>query len=116
MASHLLFDLKVMDEARHESFTGVHNRWILENLSWVTSNGNGGRKPTVTVRIPLIPGINADEENLAAVVRFLAGLDVPPKVDLLPYHRMGVGKYDRIGLEYQLSQVTPPPKEVVFVF
>ncbi len=113
LASHLLFDLKLMDEERHEAFTGVHNRWILENLRWVTRNGGAGRMPSVTVRIPLIPGVNDDEENLRAVTRFLNELDSPPEVDLLPYHRLGVGKYDRIGREYQLSEAVPPPDHVI---
>jgi pyruvate formate lyase activating enzyme len=113
LASHLLFDLKLMDENRHEAFTGVHNRWILENLRWVGGNGGPERRPSFTVRIPLIPGVNDDEENLRAVVRFLNELDVSPEVDLLPYHRLGVGKYDRIGREYRLSDVAPPPDHVV---
>jgi pyruvate formate lyase activating enzyme len=113
LASHLLFDLKLMDEDRHEAFAGVNNRWILENLRWATGNGRPGKRPSVTVRIPLIPGVNDDEENLRAVVRFLNDLKVPPDVDLLPYHRLGVGKYDRIGREYQLSQVVPPADHVI---
>lgn len=104
LASGLLFDLKVMDEARHESFTGVGNRWILGNLRWVAKNGSA-----LTVRIPLIPGINDDEENLKATGAFLAGLDSPPPVDILPYHLLGVDKYGRLEREYALTG-TPPPK------
>jgi pyruvate formate lyase activating enzyme len=112
-ASHLLFDLKIMDEEKHEAFTGTHNRWILENLAWVSGNGRPGDSPSVTVRIPLIPGINDDEENLRAVVDFLTGLDAPPPVDILPYHRMGVDKYRRVGREYELPDVDPPPEHVI---
>jgi pyruvate formate lyase activating enzyme len=109
MASHLLFDLKLMDEERHERFTGVHNRWILENLRWA------GRqtRPSLTVRIPLIPGVNDDEENLRASARFLARLEVTPKVDVLPYHRLGVDKYGRMGRRYVLADVAPPKEEAV---
>lgn len=113
LASHLLFDLKLMDEDRHEAFTGVHNRWILENLAWVSLNGLPGKKPSVTVRIPLIPGVNDDAENLQKVVCFLTGLDVPPPVDILPYHQLGVDKYRRVGRQYHLSGVTPPPDHVI---
>jgi len=112
LASHLLFDLKVMDEARHEAFTGVHNRWILENLRWAAAaSANGG--PTVLVRIPLIPGINADEENLRATAAFLLGLEKVPPVDLLPYHRLGVDKYGRLGKAYGLEGARPPQDEII---
>jgi pyruvate formate lyase activating enzyme len=115
LASHLLFDLKVMDEGRHEAYTGVHNRWILENLRWAGDGfGNNDESgPILTVRIPLIPGVNDDRENLLATAGFVAGLRVKPSVDVLPYHRLGVDKYDRMGREYQLSEVTPPPENAV---
>jgi pyruvate formate lyase activating enzyme len=107
LASGLLFDLKVMDEARHEAFTGVHNRWILENLRWAAASaGDGGAD--LTVRIPLIPGVNDDDESLESMAAFLSGLAPLPPVDLLPYHRLGVDKYERSGREYFLGMTKPP--------
>jgi pyruvate formate lyase activating enzyme len=111
-ARYLLFDLKLMDEERHEAFTGVHNRWILENLTWVTG-GNPLTRPAVTVRLPLIPGVNDDEENMGAMRDFLLSLERVPPVDILPYHRLGVDKYHRMGREYHLSEVAPPETEIV---
>jgi pyruvate formate lyase activating enzyme len=108
LASGLLFDLKVMDEARHEAFTGVANHWILENLRWATSNGSA-----VTVRIPLIPGINDDEENLRAAGAFLAALESPPSVDILPYHLLGVDKYERLERQYELNGTVPPNADTI---
>jgi len=113
LASALLFDLKMVDEGRHEAFAGVHNRWILENLRWAAGGGCTGRPPSLTVRIPLIPGINDDGENLRASARLLAGLPAPPPVDILPYHRLGVDKYQRLGREYQLKGVPPPSDDRV---
>ena len=112
LASGLLFDLKVMDGARHEAFAGVHNRWILENLRWA-ANGVGRGGPGLTVRIPLIPGVNEDEENLKATAAFLSALDTPPPVDILPYHTLGVDKYRRAGRGYKLSGVEPPSDRIV---
>ncbi len=132
LASHLLFDLKLMDPDRHQAFTGVHNRWVLENLAWAAGaaeaggtggtggTGEAGRTgaaraagasdggPALTVRIPLIPGVNDDAENLGATGVFLAGLTPPPPVDLLPYHRLGVDKYHRMGRDYGLPDAEPP--------
>jgi len=117
LAAHLLFDLKLMDEDRHDAYTGVHNRWILRNLEWVGNEiGPAGKPgPELTVRIPLIPGVNDDEENLLASARFLARLRTPPPVDILPYHRLGVDKYDRMGREYGLGAVTPPSQDAVLL-
>lgn len=112
-AEHLLFDLKLMDEERHETFSGVHNRWILENLAWAAGGCGPEPCPTLTVRVPLIPGVNDDEENLLATAAFLVGLPKVPPVDILPYHRLGVDKYHRMGREYHLSDVAPPLSDTV---
>lgn len=123
LASHLLIDLKLMDEERHEIYTGVHNRWILENLRWAgdgfpfsdgTKNGRSPG-PTFTVRLPLIPGVNDDEENLRATASFVSEMTVRPPVDVLPYHRLGVNKYHRMGRRYTLSDVAPPPEDAVML-
>jgi len=138
LATRLLFDVKLMDEERHEAFTGVHNRWVLENLEWVGNGcpagagdgegvaapGEGEAEapaarevrwpcPSVLVRVPLIPGVNDDPENLGATARFLNGLRRIPPVDLLPYHRLGVEKYHRTGRVYSLSDVAPPPRDSI---
>ena len=133
LASHILFDLKLLDEERHEIYTGVHNRWILANLRWAgggfgigdgPGTGDGSRAgeglgkadsaaPRLTVRIPLIPGVNDDEGNLRKTARFVAKLERPPPVDVLPYHRLGVEKYHRTGRNYRLPDVEPPPEETV---
>jgi len=114
LANHLLMDLKLMDEERHEAFTGVHNRWILKNLRLAGGGfGGEGPGPGLTVRIPLIPGVNDDSENLRTTAGFVASMPSRPRVDLLPYHRLGVDKYHRLGRAYQLSGVEPPQEEEV---
>ena len=56
-----LYDLKLMDDDRHRKYTGVSNRLILSNLQRLSAGG-----AQVIVRIPLIPGVNDDEQNLTA--------------------------------------------------
>jgi pyruvate formate lyase activating enzyme len=101
-----LYDLKVMDDARHRQYTGVSNRPILANLQRLV--GQGSR---VAVRMPVIPGINDDVANFEQMAGFLLALPRVPPVSLLPYHQAAVDKYTRLGLPYTLDGVTPPGDE-----
>ena len=98
-----LYDLKFMDDARHEEYLGVSNGLILDNLRELCERGC----PT-WVRVPLIPGINDDEQNLAAVADFVSSLAGTPVLHLLPYHRIGSDKYDRLGIPYPLEETVAP--------
>ena len=100
-----LFDLKIMDPAKHLKFTGVRNDRILASLRLLSQS-----KSTVIVRIPVIPGVNDDEDNLAALTAFLSPLKLRD-IELLPYHRIASGKYLRLGIEYRMDDVMPPSSE-----
>ncbi len=104
----LLVDLKLMDSRLHRLYTGVPNETILENIRLVSQ-----RAHPYWVRIPLIPGVNADEANIAATARFLASLPTPPEtVNLLPYHDIGKGKHARMRTTYNPEDIAMrPPTE-----
>jgi pyruvate formate lyase activating enzyme len=87
-----LYDLKVMDGARHEAETGVANDQILANARLLDALG-----ARMWVRVPLIPGLNDDVENLAAIGRFVRDLRSVEAVQVLPYHRAGEAKLKRLG-------------------
>jgi pyruvate formate lyase activating enzyme len=106
-ADMFLFDLKLMDDARHRQATGVSNRRILDNLRALADAGC-----RVVVRVPLIPGINDDAPNLAAMGGFVAGLGLS-RIEVLPYHRAGIAKYARLGRRYALDPVVPPTERAV---
>jgi pyruvate formate lyase activating enzyme len=108
MVDSFLYDLKLVDEARHREFTGVANRSVLENLNWLSEFG-----AAVTIRFPLLPEINDDESNLRDLGRFLSSLAQLHPVDILPYHRIGAEKYARLGRSYRLSQRPVPSAESV---
>ena len=101
-ADLILYDLKVMDDALHRLAVGVGNERILHNLKILVEKGHD-----VWIRVPLIPGLTDDKENLAAVAEFAAGLARPCPVHLLPYHAIAGDKYGRLGMEYQLSGLAP---------
>jgi len=101
-----LYDLKLMDDARHRQWTGVSNAVILSNLRQLSEAGQ-----KILVRIPVVPGINDDEENLRQTAEFLATLSHVPQVELLSYHNIAEGKYAGIGREYGLKEIRPPTQE-----
>ncbi len=105
-ASLVLYDLKLMNPARHEAATGMPNEIILDNLRALA-----GAHPAIWVRIPIVPGVNDDDENVGATAEFIRSMPVIQRVDLLPYHRASEAKFARLGLDYALLG-TPPPDPV----
>ncbi|MCR4396136.1 MAG: glycyl-radical enzyme activating protein [Candidatus Saccharicenans sp.] len=107
-ADLILFDLKLMDEKKHQKYTGVSNRPILENLKALETVGR-----PVWVRFPLIPGVNADDQNLEAMAEFLSGLKMVQQLSVLPYHKGGVEKFRRLGRQAEFAVFEPPSPEQV---
>ncbi len=109
-ADFVLYDIKHMDPDRHRAFCGRSNGLILENARRVAESGVAMR-----VRVPLIPGVNDDEENLKATAAFVAGLRQQAagglEVDVLPYHPYAGAKYRVFGLEYPFPQGEGYPEE-----
>jgi pyruvate formate lyase activating enzyme len=103
-----LYDLKLMDDARHRKFTGVSNRLILSNLRRLSAAG-----AQIIVRIPLIPGVNDDAQNLHLTQQFLASLPHAVGVEVLPYHDIAQAKYAALDLVYRLPALTSPSVERV---
>lgn len=101
-----LYDLKHMDSVRHREVTGVPNEVILDNLKKLAE-----RRHKILARIPLIPGINDDEENLQASGRFLASLPNLQGVELMGYHDIAQAKYEALGWDYKLPDTRPPTEE-----
>lgn len=99
----VLFDLKVMDEKRHKQFTGVSNGIILENIKRLDS-----MQIPFRVRIPVIPGMTDDDHNIRQIIQFVQGLRHPEGIDLLPFHRIAEGKYEKMGLTGRMKRIEPP--------
>jgi len=104
-----LYDLKMMDSRRHRRWTGVGNEQIISNLKLIASSDKAYH-----IRIPLIEGVNCDEENIEATLSFLGGLQQKPsQVGLLPYHNIAVKKYEKLGGSYNEKGMKEPSKERV---
>lgn len=101
-----LYDLKLMDDARHRKFTGVSNELILENLHMLSARGHD-----IFLRVPVIPGINDDEESVRRIGTFAAALPHLDEVDILPYHQAAAEKHRRLNKVYGLPETRPPSDE-----
>jgi pyruvate formate lyase activating enzyme len=101
-----LYDLKLMDDAKHRHYTGASNVRILSNLQAL-----GAAHERIWIRVPVMPGINDSERELTGLARFAAGLPSVRQVNLLPYHRMGLPKSRRLGRSSPLAGVEPPSAE-----
>jgi pyruvate formate lyase activating enzyme len=98
-----LVDVKAFEEETHRAGTGAGNRRILENVRMLAASG-----VELRIRVPIIPGFNADAAELGKIASFLAGLDRVPAVELLPFHHLGGGKYESLGREYPSREIQPP--------
>ncbi len=99
-----LYDVKCVTDTLHRAGTGVSNALILENLTKLSGRFDGG----ILIRIPVVPGFNADEGEMRRIAAFLKGIR-HSGVELLPYHAMGEHKYAALGRE--AKPFTAPPKE-----
>lgn len=96
-----LYDLKMMDSRKHKKWTGVSNEQILKNLRLLAETG-----ARINIRIPLVKGVNDDDENIGQTASFVANLSgEKKKVNILPYHNIAAGKYLRLGQQYDASEM-----------
>lgn len=99
-----LYDLKLMDSSKHKEFTGAGNELILENLKKIAASNI-----PYHIRIPLIKGVNTDEENISQTIDFIQGLPKKPElIGLLPYHDIATVKYERLGKVYDNADMKEP--------
>ena len=93
---YVLMDIKIFDNDLHRKYTGVSNELILKNAKILC----GGDTPFV-IRIPLIPGVNDDEQNIRRTAQWVAGAKALEKIELLPYHMTAGAKYSSVGKTYE---------------
>jgi pyruvate formate lyase activating enzyme len=99
----VFFDLKQMDAEAHRRCTGAGNELILANLEKLQAYD-----VEIRVRVPVIPTLTDSIENMEAIASHIQRLPQVSSVELLPYHRLGVNKYEKLGLEYAIEAVPTP--------
>lgn len=98
----VLADVKQMDALQHKEWTGADNRLILENIVKIDASDY---PILLTLRVPLIPGVNDGDENLRALAEFSRRLNKLQAIELLPYHRLGSDTYRLLGRRYAMESV-----------
>lgn len=101
-----MLDIKHMDDAAHRKLTGQTNQNILEMAAYLSDHGKA-----MWIRHVLVPGITTEEDELYRLRSFLDTLKTVERVEVLPYHTLGVFKWKELGIPYQLEGVDPPTKE-----
>ena len=100
-----LYDLKHTDIEDHKEFTNVDNQLILVNLKFLSQQNT-----SLHLRLPIIVGVNATNFHIEQVISLLDEINVK-QINLLPYHSIGQGKYDRLNLAYDKEAFTAPSDE-----
>ena len=104
----VLLDLKLFDAAAHRALTGADNAPVLACARFLAERGTD-----VWIRRVLVPGLTDDEEDLRRTGDFIRSLGNVRRVEVLPYHALGVHKWAALGLDYTLAAARPPSPEAV---
>lgn len=103
-----MLDIKHIDDEAHKELTGKTNVNILDMAKYLSDNGKA-----MWIRQVLVPGITDSDEQLTKLKEFIDTLKTVERVEVLPYHTLGVFKWEQLGLPYGLKDVEPPTKEQV---
>ena len=104
----IFVDFKILDEAEHKKYTGVSNQLILENMKKL-SDYKKNHEIDIVVRTPIIPEVNDDVKTVQKMCEWIVeNLPEIRKYQLLPYHRLGRGKYANIGKKYKMNELEAP--------
>lgn len=104
----ILLDLKHIDNEKHKFITGMSNEHILDFARYLSD-----KNIPIWVRHVLVPGLTDFDEDLTRLATFIKTLGNVKKIEVLPYHKLGVYKWESLGLEYKLKGVEPPTNDRV---
>ena len=101
-----LLDIKQIHDDKHRELTGFSNQNILELAQYLSDQGKH-----MWIRHVLVPGITTDEDDLKKTKEFIDTLKTVDKVEVLPYHKLGIQEWERLGIPYKLEGIDPPTEE-----
>jgi len=103
-----LYDLKHTNPEKHLEFTGISNLMVLSNLRLLAQTD-----AEISVRVPLVHGLNDDDENIHSTAAFVKSLSKNCEISLLPFHKSAETKHQRFGMKYRLREKGDMPEERV---
>lgn len=104
----VMLDIKEMNPEKHKKLTGQEGGNILKMARYLSDAGKA-----MWIRHVLVPGVTDAEEDLQALKEFVDTLDSVERLEILPYHTLGVFKWKELGLPYGLEDVNPPTTEEI---
>ena len=116
LCNHVFVDLKHIDSNQHHRLTGVHNELIIDNIRGISKFSVDHDGCSMILRLPVIPGLNNDENTMVKTGCFISGLHRGIKVNLLPYHKLGYNKYEMIDQTYQIPHLESGEKVALYRF
>ena len=96
----VLLDVKQFNPARHKELTGRSNDRTLETAGWMERNSR-----PFWLRYVLVPGHSDFEDDMRALGEHFKDYKMLQRVEILPYHTLGINKYESLGQEYRLKDV-----------
>lgn len=111
LAGLFICDIKALDDALHNKGTGAGNGLILDNFKKLYETG-----ADILVRIPVIPGFNAELECMQAIAGFLSAYPAVKGIELMPFHTMAQHKYQSLCMPYQFENAPEPSPELIQSF
>jgi len=103
LSDYVFMDIKHLNSDKHRQYTGRTNSMILENARLLAESDLD-----YMFRMPLIPGVNDDLQNIKGTADFLKSLGSNSnRIEIMPYHRLGVSKYEALNKQYLLNGVPP---------
>lgn len=103
-----MLDIKQINNEKHEALTHCSNHNILNLAEYLSENNKD-----MWIRHVLVPGYTDDEQDLRRLGDFVRTLQSVKRFEILPYHTLGVFKWEELGVDYSLKEVIPPTKEQI---
>ncbi len=106
----VLLDIKQFDPGRHKLLTQRDNKSTIHTAEWLEQ-----QQIPIWLRYVLVPGYSDSEEDIIALCEYFQSYQMIQRIELLPYHTLGVHKYESLGMSYQLGDIKQPsPEQLVY--